>query len=109
MIDPLNIFHTLINFKGFVLIVDGGGIPAPYGNYFVDGKLLNGTDHIWVHCIIRAGRKAAVKGRMLVEFIKVVTKISEVAEQNAPVHISKISARQVFEFEKILPNPSKEQ
>jgi len=84
-------------------------MPVPYGNYFVDGNLLNGTDHIWVHCIIRVGRKATVKGRMLVEFIKVVPKISEVNEHNAQVHISKISARQVFEFEKIFPNPGKEQ
>lgn len=78
-------------------------------NYFVGGKPLQGTDHIWLHGIIRARREAAVKERMLVELMKVVSKISEVDEHNVQVYISEILARQVLEFGKILPNPGEEQ
>ena len=63
---------------------------VPDGNYFVGGKPLQGTDHIWLHGIIRAGREAAVKERMLVELMKVVSKIALVDEQNVQVYISDI-------------------
>ena len=63
---------------------------VPDGNYFVGGKPLQGTDHIWVHGIIRAGREAEIKERLLVELMKVLSKIALVDEQNVQVYISDI-------------------
>ena len=79
------------------------------GNYFVGGKPLQGTDHIWVHGIIRAGREAEIKERLLVELMKVLSKIALVDEQNVQVYISDIQGSKVLEFGKILPNPGEEQ
>ena len=81
----------------------------PEGNYFVGGKVLRGVDHVYVHGTIRAGRDGATKERMLVEFMKVVSKAAQLEEHCVQVYLSDIPARQVLEFGKILPLPGDEE
>lgn len=82
---------------------------VPEGNYFVGGKALRGVDHVYLHGTIRAGRDGETKERMLLDFMKTVSRVAQLEEHCVQVYLSDIPARQVLEFGKVLPLPGEEE
>lgn len=81
---------------------------VPEGNYFVGGKALEGTDHIYVHGHIRAGRDAGTKEKLVLELMHRVADAAQLATHCVQVYVSDIPARQVAEYGQLLPNPGEE-
>lgn len=81
---------------------------VPDGNYFVGGKPLQGTDHVYVHGRIRAGRDAATKERLLLALMHAVADGAGLETQYVQVYLVDVPARQIAEYGQILPLPGEE-
>lgn len=81
---------------------------VPTGNYFVGGKPLQGTDHVFVHGQIRAGRDLSTKGELILTIMKAVAKAAEVPSYCVQVYIVDVPAKQIAEYGQLLPNPGEE-
>lgn len=81
---------------------------VPNGNYFVGGKPLEGTDHIFVHGQIRAGRDLETKGKLIYALMSAVAKAAELEPYCVQVYILDVPAKQIAEYGQLLPNPGEE-
>lgn len=81
---------------------------VPQGNYFVGGKPLQGTDHVYVHGQVRAGRDDATKERLLLGLMEAVATCAEVEQHAVQVYLVDVPARQIVEYGRLLPLPGEE-
>lgn len=79
------------------------------GNYFVGGKILKGTDHVYVHGQIRAGRDIAIKEQLLLRIMHAVAEAANLEFYCVQVYIVDVPARQIAEYGQILPLPGEEE
>jgi phenylpyruvate tautomerase PptA (4-oxalocrotonate tautomerase family) len=81
---------------------------VPQGNYFVGGKLLQRTDHVYVHGHIRAGRDSATKEKLVLELMHAVAEAAELATHCVQIYVVEVPARQIAEYGQLLPLPGGE-
>lgn len=81
---------------------------VPTGNYFVGGKPLQGSDHVYVHGQIRAGRDGATKEKLVLELMRAVADAAAVATHQVQVYVVEVPARQIAEYGQLLPLPGGE-
>lgn len=82
---------------------------VPEGNYFRGGRVLEGTDNVYVHGRIRAGRDSETKERLLVDLMKAVADAAEIDPASLQIYLVEVPARQIVEFGSILPLPGEEE
>lgn len=78
------------------------------GNYYRGGRALQGSDNVYLHGRIRAGRDAATKERLLVELMQIVSAAAQLEAHCVQVYLVEVPARQIIEFGQILPLPGEE-
>lgn len=78
------------------------------GDYFVGGKPLEGTEHVYVHGHIRAGRDEPTKERLLLGLMEAVADAAATQTQYVQVYLVDVPARQIAEYGRILPRPGEE-
>ena len=78
------------------------------GNLFMGGAALK-HDHVFVHGLIRAGRAAVDKTRMITLMAKAVGEAARVDSMRAVwVYVAELPPRQMIEFGHLLPEPGDE-
>jgi phenylpyruvate tautomerase PptA (4-oxalocrotonate tautomerase family) len=80
---------------------------APPAAHFVGGRP-NPIPHVYVHGLIRAGRTAEQKRRLLEGIRDRIHDIAGVGAEDIWVYVQEISAEQMIEFGRILPEPGRE-
>lgn len=80
----------------------------PERRHYIGGKL-NATPHIFVHGLIRAGRSAAAKSRLIRQIAAKLQEISGVGTEDIWVYVQDIPPEQMIEFGRVLPEPGAEQ
>lgn len=81
---------------------------VPDGNYFVGGRPLQGTAHVFLHGQIRAGRDSATKEKLLLGMMNAVADACELEPHCVQVYLVDVPARQIVEYGQILPLPGEE-
>ncbi|WP_421885895.1 tautomerase family protein [Methylibium sp.] len=81
---------------------------VPAGNYFVGGKLLQRSDHVYVHGQIRAGRDGETKERLVLELMNAVADAAEMPAHCVQIYVVDVPARQIAEYGQLLPLPGDE-
>lgn len=81
---------------------------VPGGNYFVGGKLLQRSDHVYVHGQIRAGRDGETKERLVLELMNAVADAAEMPAHCVQIYVVDVPARQIAEYGQLLPLPGGE-
>ena len=79
----------------------------PEGNYFVGGKPLVGRQ-AFLNGVIRAGRSAQDRTRLLLALRDCVAETLGLASSDAWVYLSDMPARDMIEYGHILPDPGSE-
>jgi phenylpyruvate tautomerase PptA (4-oxalocrotonate tautomerase family) len=78
------------------------------GNYFMGGAQLK-HDQIFVYGIMRGGRAAVDKSRMIALMAKAVGEVAKVENNRSVwVYVADMPARQMIEFGHLLPEPGDE-
>ncbi|MBN3786027.1 tautomerase family protein [Burkholderia sp. Ac-20353] len=81
---------------------------VPRGDYFVGGRPLQGTEHVFLHGQIRAGRDNATKEKLLLGMMQAVADAAELESDCVQVYLVDVPARQIVEYGQILPLPGEE-
>ncbi|GAP36502.1 4-oxalocrotonate tautomerase family protein [Piscinibacter sakaiensis] len=81
---------------------------VPEGNYFVGGRLLQGSEHVFLHGQIRAGRDEPTKERLLLELMAAVAEGASLPVDAVQVYLVDVPARQIAEYGRLLPRPGEE-
>src|SRR5512140_2505432 len=98
--------HQNTGAPGFFAQVLFAALPEP--RHYIGGKL-NATPHISVHGLIRAGRSAAAKSRLIRQIAAKLQEISGVGTEDIWVYVQDIPPEQMIEFGRVLPEPGAEQ
>jgi phenylpyruvate tautomerase PptA (4-oxalocrotonate tautomerase family) len=78
------------------------------GNYFVGGAPLK-HDQLFVYGLIRSGRAAVDKSRMIALMAKAVGDVAKVENsRDVWIYVGELPARQMIEFGHLLPEPGDE-
>ena len=80
----------------------------PERRHYIGGKL-NTTPHIYVHGLIRAGRKPAAKSGLIRQIAAKVQEIAGVGTEDIWVYVQDIPPEQMIEFGRVLPEPGAEE
>jgi phenylpyruvate tautomerase PptA (4-oxalocrotonate tautomerase family) len=80
---------------------------APQAAHFIGGRP-NPVPHVYVHGLIRAGRTAEQKRRLLEGIRDRVREVAGVGTEDIWVYVQEIVAEQMIEFGRTLPEPGRE-
>lgn len=81
--------------------------PSLQATHFIGGRP-NIIPHVYVHGLIRAGRTADQKRKLLESIRDRVHEIARVRAEDIWVYVQEIVAEQMIEFGRILPEPGRE-
>jgi phenylpyruvate tautomerase PptA (4-oxalocrotonate tautomerase family) len=98
--------HQNTGAPGFFAQVQFAALPEP--RHYIGGKL-NTTPHIYVHGLIRAGRKPAAKSGLIRQIAANVREIAGVGTEDIWVYVQDIPPEQMIEFGRVLPEPGAEE
>lgn len=80
---------------------------VPHGSYFVGGAPL-GSDQIFIHGQIRAGRSAQDRHRLIARLIAVASEAAGLPANGVWVYVLELPARCMAEYGHVLPEPGDE-
>ena len=93
------------------------GAPHYYAQVIIDEsdqrvRYLGGKpqpNHIWIRADIRSGRSAEVKGKLMLDMMRAVSKISGVDETMVFIYLNELEGPDIVEYGEILPGHGHEQ
>jgi phenylpyruvate tautomerase PptA (4-oxalocrotonate tautomerase family) len=77
------------------------------GRHYIGGKAY-AAPHLFVHGLIRAGRSADAKAKLIKGIAASVHAIAGIGAEDIWIYIQEISATQMVEFGRVLPEPGAE-
>jgi phenylpyruvate tautomerase PptA (4-oxalocrotonate tautomerase family) len=77
------------------------------GRHYIGGKAY-AVPHLFVHGLIRAGRRADAKAKLITDIAAGVHSIAGIGREDIWVYIQEIPATQMVEFGRVLPEPGAE-
>ena len=78
------------------------------GRHYIGGKAY-AVPHLFVHGLIRAGRSADAKAKLITDIATSVHNIAGIGAEDIWVYIQEIPATQMVEFGRVLPEPGAEE
>jgi phenylpyruvate tautomerase PptA (4-oxalocrotonate tautomerase family) len=83
-------------------------IALPAQKHYIGGKL-NSAPQVYVHGLIRAGRSAEAKTKLIQQITLKAREIAAVGTEDIWVYVQDIPPQQMVEFGRVLPEPGAEE
>jgi phenylpyruvate tautomerase PptA (4-oxalocrotonate tautomerase family) len=98
--------HQATGAPGFFAQVIFAALPER--KHYIGGKL-NSAPQVYVHGLIRAGRSAEAKTRLIQQITSKAREIAGVGAEDVWVYVQDIPPQQMIEFGRVLPEPGAEE